>query len=439
MLLSVWLAKERSLALSPTDPKWFRRRGYLHFDLPIGPRKAASIVTAPSKVARHAFYPLLNYSITAEKVAKDGSSKKLIIKEKHRPIAYAAHVDAHIYAYYSEQLTNAYEAQLAKRNLGDVVLAFRSLGKSNIDFAKQAFKAISNFGECGVVALDISGFFDNINHQILKEKWASLLGTKQLPADHYNVFKSITQHASVDRDEVYRCFGISKHNPKHDRYRICSSKDFRTVVRGGKLINKNRSGKGIPQGSPISALLSNIYLIDFDEKVKTQVDWIGGLYYRYCDDMLLIVPESSKDAMEAEVIKLITALKVEINKKKTEVVTFRYKGTRLLANRPLQYLGFLFDGEQITIRSAALARYSQRMKRAVRRAKMTKLKRNRIKIASGQQRKPLYKRKLFEKYSHLGKRNFIRYGLRAAEKMESAAIKRQLKPLWQRLQDEIDK
>ncbi len=393
----------------------------------------------PERVAKHAFYPFLDYTITAEKIAIDEKTHKLVPKPKKRPIKYAAHADSHIYAYYSDILSDIYEQELAKRNLGEAVLAFRSLGKSNIDFAKQAFDTIRTYGECGVIALDISGFFDNIDHGILKKKLASLLGESKLPPDHFNVFKSITQWASVDKEDVYLLLGISKHNPKNGRYRICDAKTFREKVRGRGLVQTNSTGKGIPQGSPISALLSNIYMLDFDQDVKSMIDQIGGQYYRYCDDMLLIVPLSSKDQVEAEIMDKIASLKIEINPKKTDKRTFTRKGSQLIADKPLQYLGFLYDGQQITIRSAALARYSERMKRSVRRAKMTKIKRNRMKIASGRQPKPLFKKKLYEKYSHLGKRNFIRYGLRAAETMNSATIKRQLKPLWGRLQEEIEK
>jgi hypothetical protein len=51
----------------------------------------------------------------------------------------------------------------------------------------------------------------------------------------------------------------------------------------------------------------------------------------------------------------------------------------------------------------------------------------------------LRKKKLYERYSHLGKRNFLTYGYRAAEKMNSSAIKKQLKPMWTRLQKEMTK
>lgn len=420
-------------------PSWYRSRGYLHFDLPIGYHKAQAVVKRPERVATHAFYPLISYTITAEKITKDPSSNKLINKPKSRPIAYAAHIDSHIYAYYSEKLSHAYENELDSRGLKDAVLAFRSLGRSNIEFAKEAFDVIKGFGECGVVGLDISGFFDNIDHEILKSKWAAILGAGRLPEDHFNVFKSITQWSSVEKDSLYDVLGISKHNPKKGRHRVCSPKEFREKIRGGGFIKRNVDAKGIPQGSPISALLSNIYMLDFDQEMKEMIEAVGGYYCRYCDDMLFVVPTKLRDKVAGEVVKKIKSLKIKINPKKTEIRTFQLKSGTLSSDKPLQYLGFLFDGQQVTIRSAALARYSERMKRGVRLAKLTKIKRNRLKIASGRAPKPLYKHKLYEKYSHLGKRNFIRYGLRAAKIMDSDAIKRQLKPLWHRLKEEIEK
>src|SRR5690606_33553240 len=122
-----------------------------------------------------------------------------------------------------------------------------------------------------------------------------------------------------------------------------------------------------------------------------------------------------------------------------EIRRFVIQPNRFYSDKPLQYLGFLYDGEKILIRSAALAKYSERMRRGIRLAKKTKIKRNRIKIFSGQKPTKLYKRKIYERYSHLGGRNFITYAHRAAKFMNSSAIKKQLKPLWGRLQEEIEK
>ncbi|MFO7551723.1 MAG: hypothetical protein R6W80_09970, partial [Haliea sp.] len=110
----------------------------------------------------------------------------------------------------------------------------------------------------------------------------------------------------------------------------------------------------------------------------------------------------------------------------------------LRADKPLQYLGFTFDGKQTLIRSAALARYSDKMKRGVKFAKATRRKRNKLRLARGEEAKPLFRRSLYKNYSHLGHRNFISYGMQAAKTMESPAIKKQLKPLWHRLLKEIE-
>ena len=65
-------------------------------------------------------------------------------------------------------------------------------------------------------------------------------------------------------------------------------------------------------------------------------------------------------------------------------------------------------------------------------------KENRIIQEKGEpEQDQLYKRKLHSLYSYRGKRNFLSYGYRAAKIMNSKSIKKQLKPLWQRFQDEI--
>ena len=294
-------------------------------------------------------------------------------------------------------------------------------------------------GDCDVIGLDVSSFFDELNHLILKEKWASLLGADQLPDDHYRVFKSITRWSWSSREKVYELFGISPNNPKAGRHRICTPEQFRDQVRNGGMIETNKLNKGIPQGSPISALLSNLYMIDFDQEVHEFTSSLEGRYYRYCDDILLIVPAGYKSTALDFVADKIAGLHLCVHPKKTTEHEFRMQGTQLLADRPLQYLGFLFDGRQAIIRSAALARYSERMKRAVRLAKKTQLKRNKLKLRQGASAKPLYKRRLYAKFSHFGKRNFITYGIRAAKILNSRAIRSQLKPLWRRLEEEIER
>lgn len=181
-------------------------------------------------------------------------------------------------------------------------------------------------------------------------------------------------------------------------------------------------------------------MMDFDLSMQQHISHVGGVYYRYCDDILLIVPPQHRDSVAGEAQQRIQQLKLSLNTSKTERRTFmRHSHGVQEADKPLQYLGFTFDGQRILIRSAAFARYSQRMKKGVRLAKATMLSRNRKKRARGATVKALYKRKLYERYSHLGHQNFLRYGYRATEIMQSNAIRGQLKPLWRRLNEEMQK
>lgn len=418
---------------------WFRSRSYLHFDPPIGIQRAQSIVTSPKKVAAHSFYPLIAYHVESKKLKHDKSSGALIKKTKQRPIAYASHLDSQIYSYYAWKLSDLYEKHLQKYSISDAVLAFRPLGKSNVDFAAEAFKEIESRRNCSAVALDISGFFGNLDHEILKRAWINLLGTAKLPDDHYCIFKSLTKFSTVSKEQLYQALDISENNPrKEGRKRLCSSVDFREKVRKAGLIESRNSRSGIPQGTPISALLSNIYMTEFDIDANAATKSVGGVYLRYCDDMLFIVPTREKNKVAGKIRQLIKNLKLDINVDKTEIRDFVDIGGKLQSDKPLQYLGFTYDGKNILLRSASLARYSERMKRGVRLAKATMRKRNKLKIKRGENPKKLFKRKIYKRYSHLGRRNFIRYGLRSSEIMNSKAIRKQLKPLWDRLLKEID-
>lgn len=424
-------------------PTWFRNRKYLHFDNPIGWKKASAIVRNPCFVAKHSFYPLIQYTIKTAKVYKDSITKEVKRKLKDRPISYAAHIDSQIYAFYAESLGTYYETKLSTLQLEQNVLAFRKVGngKCNIHFAHDAFEKIKALGECNVIAMDFTKFFDTLDHQILKDSWAKLIKQPKLPSDHYNIYKSLTRFSYIERDDLYKKLNISKHNQKNGRYRICSPKEFRKNVRTKhNLIKVNTHPYGIPQGSPMSALLSNIYMLEFDEKVKAYADKIGGTYYRYCDDILFIAPPSNdindiNNFIECQSRKV----KVKINPDKTVIREFRFDACNLEADKPLQYLGFLFDGKNVYIRSASLSRYSERMKRKVRLAKKAKEKHNNILLKSKLKPVGLYKRDIYSRYTHLGRRNFMRYGYRAAKIMNSQTIKKQLKPLWDRVQEEISK
>ncbi|WP_312975211.1 antiviral reverse transcriptase Drt2 [Stutzerimonas nitrititolerans] len=418
--------------------KWYKSRGYLHFDRPINRATALEIVSCSKTVTQHAFYPFIRYVAQTQKVFFDKSIGKVAKKDpKQRPISYAAHVDSHIYSYYCEQLNQAYENHLAKVHWSPAVLAFSTLGKSNIDFARDAFVDIATRDSCCVIAIDIKGFFDNLDHAHLKSSWQALLGASQLPDDHYAVFRSLTKFSFVYRDQVYEALGLSKNNPKQGRKRICEPQEFRTKVRDGGLIETNKDKKGIPQGSPISALLSNVYMMGFDEQIHAYVQSCGGAYYRYCDDVLLIVPLEKEAEAKALVDQRIDAIGLEIQAAKTETCKFKLSAKGLRSDRSLQYLGFVFDGANIYLRSSSLARYQERVHRGIWLAGKCMAKVNAQRISRGQLPRSIFLKKLYKRYSYLGRRNFISYGYRAAKIMNAPSIKKQLKPHWNRLRERI--
>ena len=59
-----------------------------------------------------------------------------------------------------------------------------------------------------------------------------------------------------------------------------------------KCIHVNRNlENGIPQGSPISGVLANIYMMEFDLAMKHLIEEENnGLYMRYSDDIIIVLP-----------------------------------------------------------------------------------------------------------------------------------------------------
>jgi len=422
---------------------WYRYRGYPHFDREVSRKKAEPIVTCPAQVARHAFFPFIQQPIVSTHYKRtEGSADqhKREIRRKRRSIFLAAHLDAQIYSYYAKLIGGLYDSALQEWQISDVPIAYRSLnGKCNIDFAYEIFEYMRAQQDCCAIAMDVRGFFDNLDHEILKGRWTNLLGQQRLPDDHFKIFRSVTSYSFVTdrrlrRIPACRDFYLRPREEQRGQ-QIISAKEFRQRIRGEGYLLSNKEQKGIPQGLPISPVLSNAYMIRFDQHIGKLVREFNGLYRRYSDDIMIVCPPEHACRIIDAVNDQLERHKLKVNEAKTEKAQFRHLNdgsgelTRLDGkNGPFQYLGFQFDGDHIRIRDSSSTRFNRRMRRAVRRASKSN--------ALGGTR-PLPKRRLYERYTCYGKRNYVAYANRAADRMDEPAIKAQLRNHCSALKREI--
>lgn len=437
------MGKRRRRERPPEWPDWFEPKRYPHFDQPIrDPEQVRRIVESPDECAKRAFLPFIRFEKTARKFKR---AEGRFVK-KPRDLKYASHTDSQILRHYANTLNVEYEATIAREGIERCVLAYRRMvpPKCNIHFANDAFGWIKQNAPCVALTFDVKDFFESLDHQLLKAQWKAVLGVRELPRDHYNVFKAITRYSWVDREALLQRFDITKKMQKTLREPVCSPEAFRVGVRcdhgtpGDSLIRTKPPGEpGIPQGSPISALLSNLYMLPFDRRMAVLARERGGMYLRYSDDILLACkPEHQLEmtsTLEAAMREARLTLHDGLGKRSVCNVTTAPDGT-LALDRPLQYLGFSFDGAVVRIRSQTMAKFTRRMRKAARRERY---------LAAGRQEAggdPRVRRKmLYSRFSHLGTKNFITgYAADARERFKENAIRAQLKRHWRDLHSALE-
>lgn len=489
---------------------WFKIKSYSHIGLKYDFTDRAWIeryVRNPKKIEKHSFLPFIHRKLTVRKfrkeVAHDGTRSKLRKPDKKdREIFYSSHLDSHVYGYYARIISRAYEKALHAFGIQDCVTAYRSIrfssenesrNKCNIDFANDVFIHIKDSAPRYRVAItfDIKSFFDNLNHKILKQAWRDILQSgKDLPLDHYNVFRNITKFSYIREDEIFDMFKnkiLVEREPEivktkkiaHKKYLInqravayCNNSDI-INIRSSKLIKSNKyyldserkkilRTKGIPQGSPISAILANVYMLEFDKSVHHFLKTIGGFYRRYSDDMIVVCDLQHEKEVIDYFERTIDKYCLEIQKGKTQIFHFSYSSTegryycfeknvrtkKLLNNTTFEYLGFQFDGRFILLKNASLAGFYRKMKRSIARSTFYAYH-NKTK-SKGQ----FFKNRLYKRFTHLGSKrrrvyvrkdghsnqfilsnrydwgNYLTYTKMASRIMSENKIKNQIKRHW---------
>lgn len=148
-------------------------------------------------------------------------------------------------------------------------------------------------------------------------------------------------------------------------------------------LKEDRKNYGIPQGSPISGVLANVYLIEFDEKIHELCQKVGGFHRRYSDDFIVIFPNALRQDIQDQV-KCIFDIKnyvsangrLELQLDKTKCYYYekdclneiQSDGSPLVSqNQHIDFLGFSFDGKDVDLRKKTADRNNNKIMHKARR------------------------------------------------------------------------
>lgn len=390
---------------------------YSHFDKRVPLKYVWDYISTPSKVQHHGFYPFIHYQQKFNKY-----SKKNGVKPKTRDLCYAAHIDRYIYAYYAYLLNEQYNQRVIADKISDSAVAYRTdLHKSNVHFSKIAFDYIRSHTPCYIVVGDFTHFFDRLDHKYLKRQLCNLLECDSLPNDYYAVFKNITKYSTWNLESLLSLNNLPNSKPgikKLNSYeQVLTPQQFKQYKKDN--VTPNTQSYGIPQGSPISAILSNIYMLDFDKKFREYVNTFSGLYMRYSDDFIAVFPHTPNSQFTEQLRWIQNLIKntngLELQDEKTQLYYFSNCQLTNISSEYLEgvekgknilnYLGFSFDGQTVTIRDKTLSKYYYRMYRKARFIVKSKHYTKNKKRISNKNLYMLYS----QKGAHQGNGNFLTY------------------------------
>lgn len=314
------------------------------------------IIHTIKDIKNHQFLPFIKRVETVIRFRKNeyGKARR---SSKARPIMYASHVDSHIYSYYNFILMEEYENYLKNLGISDNVTAYRKVkiedtekGKSNVHFAKEVFDYIQTQEESIVITQDIEGFFDNINHRLLKEKICKIKNATNLDSSFFKVFKSLTRYRYIE----YKDFENKKIKRKIQKHKYAIYKALADIFK------ENKTNKGIPQGSPISGLLANISLVDFDYEIKNSFPDV--FYRRYSDDLVFVCNKNQLNQLLELIDNKIKESYLKINAKKSFISYFKKIDENIICDKVtdglhnirgrnyVDYLGLEFGGTKTFLR-----------------------------------------------------------------------------------------
>ncbi|EPY03628.1 RNA-dependent DNA polymerase, partial [Paenibacillus alvei TS-15] len=187
--------------------------------------------------------------------------------------------------------------------------------------AQQAIRKVKAYvvqGYGHAVEIDLSKYFDTLNHELL----LNLLR------------KQIQDKRVINLIKKYLKSGVMENGVRQ------------------------ATEEGSPQGGPLSPLLANIYLNEFDQEMESR----GVRVIRYADD-IVVLAKSKRAAMrllESSRTYLEQKLKLQMNMRKSKVVS-------AVAQKHFKFLGFALgkngNGVYIRVHRQSLAKAKKKLKK----------------------------------------------------------------------------
>ena len=186
--------------------------------------------------------------------------------------------------------------------------------------AQMAIMKVKEYAEQGykyAVQLDLSKYFDTLNH-------AHLINILR---------RTIKEESVIQLIKKYLKSGVLENG-------ICIE-----------------TKEGSPQGGPLSPLLANIYLNEFDHEFKNR----GVKVIRYADDIVLLAKSkrATERLLETSTRYLEGKLKLKVNKEKSKTVS-------VVAIRNFKFLGFALgrskNGYYIRVHTKSMKKAKQKLK-----------------------------------------------------------------------------
>jgi group II intron reverse transcriptase/maturase len=175
--------------------------------------------------------------------------------------------------------------------------------RSALDAVKHVHKLI-NFGHGQIVDADLSGYFDSIPHSELRK----------------SVARRVVDGAMLHLIKMWLDAPVEETDERGNKHRSTRNRD---------------QGRGTPQGSPISPLLSNLYMRRFvlGWKKLGHEKRLQAYIVNYADDLVICCRGGAEQALTT-MRDMMSKLKLTVNETKTRVCS--------LPEEKFDFLGYTF-------------------------------------------------------------------------------------------------